>query len=470
MLDDNAEGLRTGDGALPNSIEARDVRSVIHGLTNLRAHLERGPTVIESGQGVFVRDTTGRDYIEGMSGLWCIALGYGEKRLVAAAAKQMETLAYYHLTNHRGHPKVVDLAEKLLAIAPVPMARVWFANSGSEANDCAARMAWYYWNAVGKPEKRKFIAHRQAYHGNTIASASLSGVAYAHKNFNLPLDGFLHVACPDYFATAAPGESEEDFAKRLVDDVEALIVAEGAETIAAFFTEPVMAAGGVIVPPKSYFERLQALLKKHDILLVCDEVVTAFGRTGEMFGATTMGLRPDLLVCAKALSSAYIPISALLVSQTIFDAMVAASDTVGVLGLTMTYSGHPVASAVALEALAIYEERDLPGHAKRMEDALIGGLRRRLGDHPNIGEVRGRGLLCGVQLVRSKAPREFFPPAFGAGRQLAEAAERHGLIVRAIGDTIAICPPLIISEAEIGLLIDRLAAGLAEVEPGFPAP
>ncbi len=469
MTTNSAEWQRIDEGGRPNSVEARDVRSVIHGLTNLKAHLERGPLIIESGKGIFVRDTNGRDYIEGMSGLWCIALGYGEKRLAAAAAKQMETLAYYHLTNHRGHPKVVDLAEKLLAIAPVPMARVWFANSGSEANDCAARMAWYYWNALGRPEKRKFIAHKQAYHGNTIASASLSGVAYAHKNFNLPLDGFLHVACPDYFSAALNGESEEAFAERLVADIEALILAEGPETIAAFFTEPVMAAGGVIVPPKTYFDRLQALLAQYDILLVCDEVVTAFGRTGEMFGATTMGIRPDLLVCAKALSSAYIPISAVLVNEKVFAAMVAASDTVGVLGLTMTYSGHPVAAAVALETLAIYEERDIAGHARRLEDAFIGGLRRRLGGHPNVGEVRGRGLLAGVQLVRSKVPRAFFPPAFGAGRQVAEAAERYGLIVRAIGDTIALCPPLVITEAEVGMLIDRLAAGLAEVEGALAA-
>lgn len=455
--------------ALPNSIEARDIRSVVHGLTNQRQHQERGPVIIERGHGVYVTDNSGRDYIEGMSGLWCIALGYGEKRLVDAAAAQMQKLAYYHLTNHRGHPKVVDLAEKLLAIAPVPMARIWFANSGSEANDCAARMVWYYWNAAGKPEKRKFLAHRLAYHGNTIASASLSGVDYAHRNFNLPLDGFLHVACPDFFSGALPGESEADFAKRLVDDVESLILREGPETIAAFFTEPVLAAGGVIVPPKTYFERLQAVLKKYDILLVCDEVVTGFGRIGAMFGTTAMGLKPDLIVCAKALSSAYVPISAVFISPRIFDAMIEASDTVGVFGLTMTYSGHPVAAAVALEALAIYEERDLPTRTKTLEDALIGGLRRRLGNHPNIGEVRGRGLLAGVQLVRSKAPCAFFDPAFGAGRRLAEAAERHGLIVRAIGDTIAICPPLIISEEEIGLIVDRLASGLSEIEGDLAA-
>jgi 4-aminobutyrate--pyruvate transaminase len=448
----------------PNSIEARDRRSVVHGLTNLKTHLERGPLVIESGRGVWVRDAHGKDYIEGMSGLWCVSLGFGQKRLVAAATRQMETLAYYHLTNHRGHAPVVELAEKLLSIAPVPMSHVWFANSGSEANDCAARIAWYYWNALGKPEKRKFIAHRQAYHGNTIASASLSGVGYAHRSFNLPLDGFLHIACPDYFGGALPGESEEKFAKRLVGELETLILGEGPETIAAFFTEPILAAGGVIVPPQGYFEGVQALLRKHEILLVCDEVVTAFGRTGEMFGATTMGLRPDLLVCAKGLSSAYVPISALLINEPIFDAMVRQSDEVGVFGLTMTYSGHPVAAAVALEALSIYEEEDIPGRVRRLEDTFLGGLKRRLGGHPLIGEVRGRGLLAGVQLVRSKSPPALFAPEAGAGRRWAEAAERRGLIVRAIGDTIAICPPLIISEEEIGQLIDRLAAALDDIE------
>jgi 4-aminobutyrate---pyruvate transaminase len=453
----------------PNSIEARDRRSLVHGLTNLKVHLERGPLVMESGQGVWVRDVHGKDYIEGMSGLWCVSLGYGQKRLVDAAARQMEKLAYYHLTNHRGHAPVVDLAEKLLSIAPVPMSHVWFANSGSEANDCAARIAWYYWNASGKPEKRKFIAHRQAYHGNTIASASLSGVGYAHKHFNLPLDGFLHVACPDHLTGALPGESEADFARRLVADLETLILKEGPETIAAFFTEPILAAGGVIVPPKGYFAGVQALLRKYEILLVCDEVVTAFGRIGEMFGATAMELEPDLLVCAKALSSAYVPISALLINAPIFEAMVRQSDEVGVFGLTMTYSGHPVAAAVALEALAIYEEEDIAGRVRGLEDAFIGGLRRRFAGHRFIGDVRGRGLLAGVQLGRAKSPFVPFAAETGAGRLWAEAAERHGLIVRAIGDTIAICPPLIISEAEIGQLIDRLAAALDDIESGLDA-
>jgi 4-aminobutyrate--pyruvate transaminase len=443
----------------PNSLEARDQNAVVHGLTNLKVHLERGPRVIEGGHGVWVRDTEGNEYIEAMSGLWCVSLGWGDERLVEASAKQMRQLAYYHLTNHRSHSPVIELAEKLLEIAPVPMARVWFANSGSEANDCAARLVWYYWNALGKPQRRKIIAHRQAYHGNTIAAASLSGVAYAHDDFNLPLPGFLHVQAPHYFRAAHADESEDAFSARLVAEVEALIEHEGPDTIAAFFTEPILAAGGVIVPPAGYFERLQALLKRHDILLVCDEVVTAFGRTAQMFGATTMRLEPDLLICAKALSSAYIPISALLINARVFDAMLRQSDKLGLFGLTMTYSGHPVAAAVAREAIRIYEDEDIPARVRALEPAFLGGL-KALAAHPLVGDVRGRGLLAGVELMQDRQARAPFDPAQRVGALCAEMAERRGLIVRAIGDTISLCPPLIISEAEIAQLIARLRGAL----------
>jgi 4-aminobutyrate--pyruvate transaminase len=443
----------------PNSLEARDQRSVVHGLTNLKTHQKRGPLIVKSGRGVWVTDINGRDYIEGMSGLWCVSLGWGNERLVAACTRQMQDLAYYHLTNHRGHAPVVELAEALLAIAPVPMARVWFSSSGSESNDCAARLVWYYWNACGKPEKRKIIAHRQAYHGNTIASASLSGVDYAHERFNLPLPGFLHVACPHYYRRTRADQTEEEFADALIADIEALIEREGPETIGAFFAEPVMAAGGVVVPPRSYFAKLQALLRRHDILLVADEVVTAFGRTGQMFGSTTMGLEPDMLVCAKGLSSAYIPISALLINQRVYDAMERQSDEVGVFGLTMTYAGHPVAAAVAREALRIYDEMDIAARVRALEPAFLGGL-RKLADHPLVGEVRGCGLLAGVELIGDKQARIPFERTRKAGPRCAEAAEREGLIVRAIGDTLAICPPLVISESEIESLIERLARAL----------
>ena len=445
----------------PDTLETRDTRSVIHGLTNLKRHLEIGPTVIESGHGVWVRDNHGREYIEAMSGLWCIALGYGDKRLAAVAARQMEQLAYYPLISHKSHPQAIELAEKLLAIAPVPMSRVWFANSGSEANDCAIRLAWYYWNAVGKPGKRKVMAHQQSYHGNTIATASLSGVAYNHQGFNLPLPGFLHVACPHYYRGGQAGESEAAYTQRLLAALEARIEAEGADTIAAFFTEPVIAAGGVIMPPAGYFDGLQKLLKKHDILLVCDEVVTGFARTGNMFGATTMNLLPDMLVCAKALSSAYIPISALLVNERIFTAMARQSDELGSFGLTMTYCGHPVASAVAREAIRIYEEEDFPARVRRLEAPFLGGL-RGLATHPLVGEVRGLGLLAGVELVRDKNTHEPFAKNQRIGAICAALCEKHGLMLRAIGDTLALCPPLVISETEIEELLARLRLALDE--------
>ena len=445
----------------PDTLETRDTRSVIHGLTNLKRHLEIGPTGIESGHGVWVRDNHGREYIEAMSGLWCIALGYGDKRLAAVAARQMEQLAYYPLISHKSHPQAIELAEKLLAIAPVPMSRVWFANSGSEANDCAIRLAWYYWNAVGKPGKRKVMAHQQSYHGNTIATASLSGVAYNHQGFNLPLPGFLHVACPHYYRGGQAGESEVAYTQRLLAALEARIEAEGADTIAAFFTEPVIAAGGVIMPPAGYFDGLQKLLKKHDILLVCDEVVTGFARTGNMFGATTMNLLPDMLVYAKALSSAYIPISALLVNERIFTAIARQSDELGSFGLTMTYCGHPVASAVAREAIRIYEEEDFPARVRRLEAPFLGGL-RGLASHPLVGEVRGLGLLAGVELVRDKSTHEPFAKNQKIGAICAALCEKHGLMLRAIGDTLALCPPLVISETEIEELLARLRLALDE--------
>jgi 4-aminobutyrate--pyruvate transaminase len=452
--------VHTDPAQLPNSLEARDRRALVHGLTNLARHLTVGPKIIESGQGVWVTDSDGKTYIEGMSGLWCISLGYGQERLITACEQQMRKLAYYHLTNHKAHPAAIELADKLLAIAPVPMSHVWFANSGSESADCAARLCWYYWNAVGKPQKRKFLSHDKAYHGNTIATASLTGTAYAHDGFNLPLDGFLHITTPQYIAAAPSGETEQQFTDRLLADLETRILDEGPETIAAFFTEPVMAAGGVIVPPAGYFAGVQNILRKYDILLVVDEVVTAFGRTGEMFGTTRMALQPDMIITAKGLTSAYIPMSALLLNARVFDAMVEYSDRLGIFGLTLTYSGHPVAAAVAREAIAIYEDLSLADRTKTLEPMLLDGLRRRLGSHPNVGDIRGVGLLAGVQLVAKRDPFTPFDPAAKFGAKVATLAEANGLIIRAIGDTIAICPPLVITEAEIGLLIERLSRAI----------
>ena len=454
----------SGPTAIPNSPEARDKAYLVHGLTNLRQHIDRGPLIIESGRGVWVRDTQGREFLEGMSGLWCVSLGYGETRLVEAASRQMEKLAYYHLTNHRSHEPVIELAEKLIAMAPVPMSHVWFASTGSEANDCAARLAWYYWHAKGEPQRRKFIAHRRSYHGNTIATASLSGAGYLHEQFGLPLPGFLHVECPDFYVGARDGESEEAFTRRLLESLETLIEAEGPDTIAAFFTEPVLSSAGIVVPPEHYMAGLQTLLRKYGILLVADEVVTGFGRTGAMFGCTTAGLVPDMIVCAKGITSAYFPLSALLINERVYQAMLEQSDRLALFGLTMTYSGHPVGAAVAREAIRIYEGDGIVTHSHAMEAVLHERLAHHLAGSRLVGQIRGRGLLAGVQLVESREPKRFFDPVLKVGPRIAAAAEERGLFIRAIGDIIAICPPLIISADEIEALAHRLALAVADVE------
>ena len=349
-----------------NSLSRRDADAVLHPYTNAIANRDDGPLVITRGEGVHVWDEDGRKYIEGMSGLWCASLGFGEDRLAEAAARQMRELPFYHGFSQKSHPPQIELAERLLALAPVPMAKVFFCNSGSEANDTAVKMIWYLNNALGRPEKKKIISRFKAYHGVTIASASITGVPLNHTAFDLPLGGFLHTDMPHFYRFGEDGETEEDFATRCADNLDRLIEAEGPDTVAAFFAEPVMGAGGVIVPPGTYFEKVQAVLKKHDVLFVADEVICGFGRTGEMWGSQTLGLMPDILTCAKALTSGYMPISAVMVNKRVFDALAPKTAELGSFGHGYTYSGHPVPAAVAVETLKIYKEMD-----------LIAGVRQR---------------------------------------------------------------------------------------------
>ena len=301
-----------------NSAASRDIAYQVHGYTNLKKHLEKGPLVIPGGKGVRVTDDAGNTYIEGLAGLWCTALGFDEPRLVEAATRALKKLPYYQGFSHRTADVTIDLAEKLIGIAPVPISKVLFANSGSEANDLAIKLIWYYNNALGRPQKKKIISRVRAYHGVTIATASLTGLAPNHNDFDLPIARILHADCPHHYRFAQPGESEERFTSRLADNLEKMIVAEGPDTIAAFFAEPVMGAGGVIVPPKTYFEKIQAVLRKYDVLLVADEVICGFCRTGNLWGSQTFNLKPDMIACAKALSSAYVPIAALMISESIF--------------------------------------------------------------------------------------------------------------------------------------------------------
>lgn len=434
----------------------KDVAHLIHPYTNLDVHDTRGPTVISRGEGCYVYDEHGKRYLEGMSGLWCAALGFSEKRLVKAATDQLNVLPYYHLFNHRSHPPGIALAEALTAIAPAGLNHVLFANSGSEANDAAVKLVWYYNNALGRPRKKKIISRLHGYHGVTVASGSLTGLKHLHTDFDLPIAGILHTDCPSYYHYGQPDESEAAFVGRVTNNLEQMILKEGPETVAAFIAEPINGSGGVIVPPVGYFERVQAILKKYDVLFIVDEVITGFGRTGCMFGSETFQLQPDIMTVAKGLSAAYQPISGLLLTDAIHDAMKVESRKQGVFAHGLTYAAHPVAAAVALEALNIYSERDIVGHVREMSPRLFKQL-CALEGHPMAGQVRGMGLLAAVEIVADKVAKQPFPPAAAMGAWIQNRAMEYGVIVRAIGNCVALCPPLI-SEPQH---IDELVAGLA---------
>jgi len=339
------------------------------------------------------------------------------------------------------------------------MSKVFFCSSGSEANDTAIKLVWYYNNARGRHAKKKFISRIKGYHGVTIASASLTGTPVNHPGFDLPLAGFKHTSNPHFYRFGLEGESEEEFATRMANDLETMILEEGPETVAAFIAEPIQGAGGVIVPPKTYFAKIQAVLKKYDVLLVADEVICGFGRTGNFWGSETVGIKPDILTCAKALSASYLPISAVMISEDVYQPIAQASADLGVLGHGYTYSAHPVCAAVALETLKIYEERDLLGHVRAVSPHFEKRLHALI-DHPLIGETRGVGLIGAVEIVADKATRKPFDPKAGAGALVYKAAAEHGLIVRSIGDTIAFTPPLIITESQIDELFDKMSLAL----------
>jgi 4-aminobutyrate--pyruvate transaminase len=450
-------------GIRPNSIEARDVAHVLHPYTNAAVHEKEGPLIISHGDGIYVVDNEGNRYIEGLGGLFCASLGFSEPRLVNAAMLQMQKLPFYHSFGGKSHETAIELAERLIALAPVPMSKVFFANSGSEANDTAMKIVWYYHNAIGKPEKKKIISRIRAYHGVTIASASLTGLPNNHRAFDLPIDRVLHTDCPHFYRYGNPGETEEDFATRCADSLEQLIEREGPETIGAFFAEPLMASGGCIVPPPTYYEKIQAVLRKHDILFVADEVICGFGRTGNMFGCESFGIKPDMIAMAKQLSAAYQPISALMINEKVYRAIASESGKIGTFGHGFTYGGHPVATAVAVETLKIYEERDIVGHVRSIAPAFQAGM-RELAKHPLVGEARGMGLIATLEIVRDKATKEPFDPSLGVATYAGNRALVHGVITRALGDTINLCPPMIITAAQIEDLLARIKLSLDDTQ------
>lgn len=451
------------DGLHANSPHARDQRYLVHQQTELKTYREQGGTLMARGNGIHVIDESGKEYIEAMAGLWCASLGFSEKRLAEAGYKQLLDLPYYHTFFDKGHLASVDLAEKLLSIAPKPMSRVLFQCSGSEANDAAIKLVWYYHNAIGKPEKKKIIGRERGYHGNTVASVSVSGQPHMRAGFDIPLPMFKHTDNPHYYRFHTEGETEEQFSDRMAANLEALILAEGPDTVAAFFGEPVQGGGGAITPPRTYWEKIQKVLRKYDVLLIADEVIAGFGRTGNMWGCETYGIQPDMISCAKALSAAYQPISALMISDKVYDAVESLSSTNGTFGHGFTYGAHPVACAVALETLKIYEERDIVGQVRKVGPVMQAGL-EKLRDHPLVGDVRGVGLFTGVELMKDAKARTPWAPEQKVGTMVMDHALRHGLIVRAIGDRIAFTPPLIITEEQVGEMCRRFKLALDDAE------
>mgnify|MGYP002146985079 CR=1 FL=1 len=447
--------------ARPNSLAARDGAYHFHGYTNALKNEQEGGFVVMRGDGPFIYTEEGKEYFDGLSGLWCASLGFGpQPRLVEAAKKQMETLPFYHTFTQKVASPVVELAEKLVNLAPVPMSKAYFCNSGSEANDTAVKMIWYFNNALGRPQKKKIIARVKGYHGVTVAAASMSGLGSMHQHFDLPIDGIVRVGAPHAYQYAQPGESEAAFCDRLVRELEETIAREGADTIGAFIGEPVQGAGGVIIPPPGYWARVQAVLKANKILFIADEVITGFGRLGQRFGSEVFGLEPDMLTVAKMLTSAYVPMSALYVSDAIYQAVADAAAGVGAFGHGYTYSGHPVACAMALETLRIYQSDDILGHVQRVAPRLQAGL-QSLAGHPLVGQARGLGLIGALELAADPAQRRPFEPSRGVGAYFVKRAQAHGLITRVLmGDVIAMSPPLIITEPEIDEAIAALGKAL----------
>jgi len=444
---------------VPNSPHARDIASVLHPQTNARQHLQAGPHIISHGKGIYVYDDTGRAFMEGAAGLWCASLGFGNARLGEVAKQAMSSLGYYQIFRHASNNAAIDLCERLLQLAPVPMSKVLLQCSGSEANDSAVKLVWYHWNAMGKPEKRKIISRRMSYHGSTCAAICLTGKPEFHAGFGMPWPGFLYTDSPNWYRDRLPGETEEQFSQRLADNLEALILREGPETVGAFWADAIQGAAGAVLPPAGYFAKIQAVLRKYDVLFVVDEVITGFGRTGNMWACQTYDLEPDLISCAKALSAGMQPISAVLVSERIFQSVLLQSDQLGRFVHGFTYAGHPVAAAVALETLKIYEEMDLVGHVKSVEPAFLAAF-GALAEHPLVGAFSGVGLIGGIELVEDKVGPRFFASGRKVGAMVEAHALKRGLILRLVGDRIAFSPPLVITEAEIQEMASRLLGAL----------
>ncbi|NNF29288.1 MAG: aminotransferase class III-fold pyridoxal phosphate-dependent enzyme [Gemmatimonadetes bacterium] len=472
------------DGAEGTDLAALDRQHHVHPFTDPLDLEDQPARLLRRGRGCWLEDGEGRRVLDAMSGLWCVQVGYGHERLAAVAAEQMRSLPYYNTFFRSTTEPTVRLARKLAELLPGDLNHVFFASSGSEANDTIVRLVRRYWDLAGKPDKKTIISREHAYHGSTLAGASLSGMSRMHQQGDLPLPGFVHVMPPYQYVYGNRGESEEDFGVRAAQALEEKILELGAHRVGAFFGEPVMGAGGVIPPPATYWPEVQRICRKHDVLLVADEVISGFGRTGRWFGIETYGIEPDFVALAKGITSGYIPLSAVVMTARVHEALRQG----GVLAHGYTYSGHPVGAAVALENIRLLED----GIVETVGASTGPYLQKRLrwlSAHPLVGEVRGVGLIGGIELARpegtsglkagsrqehpasgpvsARAGTRGFEPPGRAGRTLDDHAWREGLIIRAMGDTIGVCPPLTITASEIDALVSRLDIALDRTLAGL---
>ncbi|APX25393.1 MAG: aspartate aminotransferase family protein [Rhodobacteraceae bacterium] len=445
-----------------------DRENFFHPSTNLGqfARGEAPQRIVTGGEGCHITDRDGNRLLDGFAGLYCVNVGYGRTEISEAIAKQAHELAYYHAYAGHGSEASITLSKMVMDRAPDNMARVYFGLGGSDANETNIKLVWYYNNILGRPEKKKVISRWRGYHGSGLMTGSLTGLELFHKKFDLPLAQVVHTEAPYYYRRPEGIESEADFVAHCVAKLEELIEAEGADTIAAFIGEPVLGTGGIVPPPAGYWEAIQAVLDKHDILLIVDEVVTGFGRLGSMFGSDHYGLKPDLITSAKGLTSAYAPLSASIVGQRMWDVLCKGTDEYGVLGHGWTYSAHPIGAAAGIANLELIDKLGLVQNAGDTGAYFVGAMRDALADHPHVGEVRGEGMLCAVEMVADRETRRFFDASEGKGAKVAAAMLERGVIARAMpqGDIIGYAPPLCLTRAEadeiVSVTVDSIKAVL----------
>lgn len=449
-----------------NDLEPIDRAHLFHPGTHL-ADFAAGTlpqTLITSAHGITVRDQEGRELIDGFAGLYCVNVGYGRAEIADAVHEQMSRMNYYHSYAGFSNEPAIKLSKRIADMAGLGLRRVFYGMSGSDANETQVKLVWYYNNVLGRPQKKKIIARERAYHGSGLMTGSLTGLKLFHRAFDLPLASVLRTSAPHYWRDAREGESEVEYARRLADDLDALLRAEGPETVAAFIAEPVIGSGGIVPPPAGYWQEIQKVLRAHDVLLIADEVVTGFGRTGSAFACQHYGIEPDLMTVAKGISSGYLPLSGVLVSERVWEVLAEGTRELGSFGHGWTYSAHPVCAAAANANLDIIEREGLIENARLTGAYLQDCLKQALGGHPMVGEIRGVGLLAAVEFVAARQPRELFDVESGVAAKVNLAAREAGLLARAIPDqALGLAPPLTVTRGDVDRMVEIVAASISKV-------